>query len=138
MLMIVFPLLMSSISTYNANAFPQARLSSIAATEGRGFIERSSTRLYNILNSIEDAESSSDNQKTRRELFYHSIYSIGLALAATSANPSRGNAIEFGLPNILLSVDGDNRATKGMPAPNKKSSGLGYKIRSVSKIMVSS
>jgi hypothetical protein len=93
--------------------------------------------LSGISDDANRANINSDIQSTRREALQRAIYSMGLVLAATSTNPSTGNAVGLGLPNLLLSADGDNRTTKGMPAPNKKSSGLGYKIRSVSKVMVS-
>lgn len=122
----------------HANAFPQARRRSVSSSQ-RGVDARLSTqiRLSNECNDVIKEPIGSDNQTTRRHVLQKSMYSLGLALAATSANPERGNAIEFGLPNILLSADGDNKAVKGMPAPIKKSSGLGYKIRAVSKVMVS-
>ena len=128
-------LIISTFLTNHANAFPQARRRSISSP-GRGVSARLPTQvgLSSDCDDINKTPSDSNRQTNRRHLLQTSMYSLGLA--ATSAHPERGNAVEFGLPNILLSAD-DNKAVKGMPAPIKKSSGLGYKIRAVSKVMVS-
>jgi hypothetical protein len=134
----VYFVILSILLTNHANAFPQThRRSSINASEQRWRTSDwpSTVYLSGLSNDEDGANINSSIQSTRREVLQRSIYSIGLMLTATSVNPSRGNAV--GLPNLLLSADGDNKATKGMAAPNKKSSGLGYKIRSVSKVMVS-
>ena len=131
-------LIISTFLTNHANAFPQARRRSISSP-GRGVSARLPTQVglsSDCDDNINTTPSDSNRQTNRRHLLQTSMYSLGLALAATSAHPERGNAVEFGLPNILLSAD-DNKAVKGMPAPIKKSSGLGYKIRAVSKVMVS-
>lgn len=129
--------ILSIFSTNHANAFPLIRRRPIIASGQRWRTSPSTVYLSGISDDANRANINSDIQSTRREALQRAIYSMGLVLAATSTNPSTGNAVGLGLPNLLLSADGDNRTTKGMPAPNKKSSGLGYKIRSVSKVMVS-
>jgi hypothetical protein len=125
--------IISICSLRHANAFSQAHRHSIATRGGQQ--GTSTLKMLDNSNDVDDATDKSNNQRTRRQMFQRSFYSVGLALTASTANSARGNAIEFSLPNILISSDGD-RGVKGMPAPIKKSSGLGYKIRSVSKVMV--
>jgi hypothetical protein len=119
-----FYLIVSLIFT-SSSAFPACK----STVQQRG---RHTTRIRLSDDSHADTPGNSNDQLSRRNVFKRSIYTLGLALAASSANPASGNAIELG-SNLLLSADA---GVKGMPAPIKKSSGLGYKIRSVSKVMV--
>lgn len=124
--------ILSIFLAHHANAFPQVRRRSTSfPSQHRGISVQ--VRLSNNSNGIDNESVNSKHVTNRRELFQRSFYSLGIALTASTANSARGNAV--GLPNILLSADAD-RGVKGMPAPIKKSSGLGYKIRSVSKVMV--
>lgn len=130
-------ILLSFYLSQHANAFPQALRRSIASYSQRCVSAHgpSSTHLFSNANGVED--DGLTKQANRREILQRSIQSLGLALASISSHPSTANAIGFDLSNLLLSADGENRGVKGMAAPTKKTSGLGYKIRSVSKVMVS-
>ncbi|KAL3784707.1 hypothetical protein HJC23_007716 [Cyclotella cryptica] len=121
----------------HSTAFQLACRRSFALSEHRGIEGRFSTRIRSSddTHGANDAPNNTDIIISRRRVFQRSLYSLGLALAASSSTSERGNTLELGIPNLLLTVDGENRGVKGMPSPTKKTSGLGYKIRSVSKVM---
>ena len=128
--------LLSIYLSQQTNAFPLTRRRFIPSYNQRCVSAHgsSSTHLFSNSNGVEDHAPL--QQTTRREILQRSIQILGLASAFTPLQPSTATAIGFDLSNLLLSADGDNRGVKGMAAPTKKTSGLGYKIRSVSKVMV--